>query len=116
MYNENTRIIDLTVGELTELIHREMAIGQQQMVEILPSKLNEIQASKPHEPQGILYGLDGICKALGCGKSKAMMLKKMGALEGGYQQIGKSIIIKDAQMLRNIAEAFDKRTKRTRTN
>lgn len=102
-----TRIIDLTVGELQMLIASEVAKSQQRIVEILPSRLNQ----EAERNEGILYGLEGMCQALGCSKSKVARMKAEGKLEGGYQQYGNTIVVKDAQALRDIAEMSERKAR-----
>ena len=99
----STRIIDMTLGELMDAIARQLRAEQDKFFVKIESRLNN--ENKP------LYGLDGICEALGCGKTKAVLLKKSGDLEGGYEQIGKTIYIKDPQLLRDIAAQAEKKRK-----
>ena len=86
------RLIDVTVGELLGLIRGEV----QQM---LPKQ----EPPKPKEDNEPLYGLCGIAKALHVGTTKAGQLKRAGLLDGGFIQVGRTIIVRDPQALREIA-------------
>lgn len=103
-----TRIIDLTVAELMAIIRKEM--------EPLTKATITVHSETPEKPaEQPLYGIEGIAQALHCSRTKAIRLKKEGMLEGGYQQIGKSIIVRSAQTLRDIAELSLKKGRKKRT-
>ena len=104
----STRLIDLTVGELMAIVAKQFATEKDEIVVRIESRLNK----ELRKAEGPLYGLDGMCEALHCSKSKVMRLKKRGDLEGGYQQIGGTIIVNDPQALRDIAVHNEKRSKR----
>lgn len=106
----NTRIIDLTVGELMAIVAKQFENSKDEIVVRIESRLNK----ELRKAEGPLYGLDGMCEALHCSKSKIMRLKKSGALEGGYQQIGGTIIVRDPQALRDIAAHSQIKRKRER--
>lgn len=91
-----TRIIDLTVAELISIIN---ATIEQHGTAPMPRV--EAQQKPAEQP---FYGIDGIAEVLHCSRATAQRLKSSGMLEGGYQQIGKSIIVRSAQALRDIAE------------
>jgi len=102
----STRIIDLTVGELQRLIAQEIGKATAQTAKA-PTTATE-------QP---LYGIEGMAQALHCSKRQAQQMKSAGLLEGGYQQIGRSIIVRSAQTLRDIAErSLQKKRRRTSTN
>lgn len=100
-----TRLIDLTVGELQTLIAREVKCILQEQTAPEPRPATQQDTT--------LYGIKGIAEALHCSLRQAQRMKSEGLLEGGYQQIGKGIIIKSAQALRDIAERSLTKHKRT---
>ncbi len=102
-----TRIIDLTVGEFQAIIARE--------VDKRISAMSTGIDSRPTAPEaydGPYYGIKGMAEALHCSKSTAQEMKSRGLLEGGYQQVGRNIIVKSAQALRDIAERSMKKTRK----
>lgn len=74
----NTRIIDLTVGELLELIKREDQ----------PSVTKDYSAKEKY-----VYGLNGLAKLLGCSKVHAGRIKRSGKLDEAIRQDGRLIVI-----------------------
>lgn len=101
-----TRIIDLTVAELIAIINSTI---EAKTMETMPKAATPQKAEeRPY------YGIEGIAEALHCSRAKAQRMKSQGLLEGGYQQIGKSIIVRSAQTLRDIAE-YSMRKKRRKT-
>ncbi|MDR1938742.1 MAG: DUF3853 family protein [Tannerellaceae bacterium] len=86
----NTRIIDLTIGELLEYIKPQVA--QQPS---MPVKCDE----------NIVYGIDGIAKLLGVSKSTVWQYRNEGWLEPAIKQTGRKIICDAALAL----ELFGKR-------
>lgn len=74
----------------------------QELTLTIESRLNKEQA-QPSEAE-TYHGISGLAKALGVSKVTAQRWKTLGYLEGGYQQIGNSIIIADPQKLRDTAE------------
>jgi hypothetical protein len=90
----NTRIIDITVGELLDLIKRTEQPAQ-------PKDFT------PTSGKEYVYGLAGIAKLLGCSKQHAMRLKASGKLDEAIKQDGR-IIVTDA---RKALELFGKKKK-----
>lgn len=72
----DTRLIDLTVGQLRELI-----------AESQPKKETQ------NAPDEYAYGIDGLAKTLGCGRSYAFYVKKSGIYKEAIQQQGRKIIV-----------------------
>lgn len=93
------RIIDMTQGELMELIEQAVRKSCKAMTIELESRMN----AEPPESSRQYCGIKGLAEALCVSKVTAQRWKSLGYLEGGYQQIGNSIIVKDAQRLRDIA-------------
>ncbi len=100
-----TRIIDLTVGEFQAIIAREV-----------DKKISALSVeSRPAEPEaydGPYYGIKGMAEALHCSRTTAQEMKRKGLLEGGYQQMGRNIIVRSAQALRDTAERSMKKKRR----
>lgn len=83
MTDLNKRVIDLTAGELLELIQQ----GYKPQVLI----------DTTEAPQGkYVYGLAGIAKLLGCSITTANRIKQSDKLNGAITQIG-NLIITDAE-------------------
>lgn len=79
--NKDTRIIDLTVGELEELL----AAHESRLTETLA---NMIAGSSP----STVRGLDGIAGLLGCSRRTVARMKKSGKLDGALWQVGRTIV------------------------
>jgi hypothetical protein len=76
--NPNTRLIDLTVGQLLELI--DSAKGQ-------PMEVAE-PTTKSYE-----YGIAGIARIFNCSISTANRIKKSGVIDKAITQRGRLIVI-----------------------
>ena len=103
------RIIDMTQGDLIDLIKRTFKDAAVEMSLTIDSRMNPPQPEQP--PQQPLYGIEGLATALHVSKPTAQRWKNRGWLEGGYKQIGNTIIIEDAQRLREIADQASKKHK-----
>lgn len=99
-----TRIIDMTAGELADLIAVEVRRNMPKPQVKLADKAAD----------GPLYGIKGIATALHCCERKAQRLKQEGKLEGGYMQVGRGIIVPDPDKLREIAVRSEKKHGRSR--
>lgn len=75
--NRNTRIIDLTIGELEDYLLSK-GIGNLTPLQQPPAKY--------------VYGLNGIMDLFGCSKSKAQRLKN-GKIASACCQNGRSIVV-----------------------
>lgn len=98
-YNPNTRIIDLTVGQLVELI--EGATEQS----LARNSRNEDE--RDSSGRNLVYGLGGISKMLHCSRGTVCRIKKLGAFEGAIWQCG-HLIVADADKLLDCFNAFQK--------
>ncbi len=85
--NENTRIIDVTLGDLVDFLERK----------------GYIMRERPSEPN-LAYGIDGLAKALGCSKPTAQRMKSSGRFKGAIKQTGRKIVV-DVDRLNRIMEA-----------
>jgi hypothetical protein len=75
----NTRIIDLTVGELVDLIRETTAASV---------------APMPEQPKRNLeYGIAGIARIFNCSISTANRIKASGKIDDAIKQIGRIITI-----------------------
>lgn len=98
--NNETRIIDLTVGQLFGLLDakvKEMAQAAQ------PPAPTEAEQNK--EP--FVYGIAGIASLFGCSKRTAQRIKDGGEFSEAIFQHGKQIII-DVQAVRAIQRERNK--------
>lgn len=89
-YDLNTRVIDLTLGELLEAVENRVKDFQQQ-----PEK---------SEDKNFVYGLKGLAKLLGCSKTTAARVKATGDYDEAITQVGALLII-DADKVLEIAKA-----------
>lgn len=74
---EDTRLIDLTVGELKALLGNVLG--------------GVVSDGLPPKEEEYVYGLDGICKLFGCSKTVAMRLKN-GVIKKAVYQDGRRIM------------------------
>lgn len=88
-YDQNTRVIDLTLGELLSAIEE---------------KVREVQNSQQpaDSDKHFVYGLKGLAKLLGCSKTTAARLKATGNYDEAITQVGALLII-DADKVLEIA-------------
>lgn len=98
----NKRVIDLTAGELLELL--EQGTKPQVLVD----------TSKPDKPH--VYGLAGIAELFGCSKTSANRIKQSGVIDEAITQIGNLIVCdaKKALELHTLSETKKKSKKRTK--
>lgn len=101
-YDRNTRIIDLTLGELLDAI----AESQQQPQE------ETIKTKKSGEAVGFVYGLKGLAKLLGCSKTTANRIKQSGKIDEAVTQVGALIVIDAAKALSLLKDYKPKKNKR----
>lgn len=78
--NYNTRVIDLTLGELLEAIEGRVR-------SVLSNKNPE------KEERRYVYGLKGLAKLFGCSKTTASRIKTSGKIDKAITQIGSLLII-----------------------
>lgn len=87
MISAETRLIDLTVGELMDLI---------------TSKISPAPApAKDYTEKKYVYGLAGIAKLLGCSIRTASDIKASGKIDGAIIQEGRKIIV-DSELALNL--------------
>lgn len=92
MASANTRIIDITVGELLEMLNKH----QEQ---------NKPSAETPNQPTGerkYVYGIAGMAELFNCSKTTANTIKQSGKIDKAIRQVGRKIII-DARLALDLA-------------
>lgn len=82
--SNDTRIIDLTVGELKGLI------------------ASVIPVPETKKEKKLVYGLDGLAKLFGCSKSAAYELKRSGKIDKAITQQGRKIVV-DSELALQLA-------------
>lgn len=98
MADLKTRVIDLTAGELLELIARENF-----------RIYTEVDVTKEPERKYV-YGRAGIAELFKCSLTTASRIKTSGLIDGAYKQIGRKIIV-DAEKALELAAKRDKKKK-----
>lgn len=89
----NTRVIDLTLGELLDAIEAR----------IRETRKEDAQGEdNTPKPKRFVYGLKGLQKLLGCSKTTASRIKASGKIDKAITQVGALIII-DADMALELA-------------
>ena len=86
MYNLNTPIWQLTVGEFMELQERAMKPLREQKDETKQGKKN------------LVYGIKGLAELLDCSPTTAHRIKNSGVIDKAISQFGRKLII-DADMV-----------------
>lgn len=81
----NTRLIDMTVDELRQLI-RDIVTSS---VSVTP-------------PDEYVYGLQGLADTLGCTREHACKIKNQGMYRQYISQQGRKIIVNKTQLLKHI--------------
>lgn len=85
--NDATRIIDLTVGQMEDLI-RSWA----------RSEIANAKAGAPHQDKRHVYGLKGLAKLLGCSITRACQINTSGVIEPALTRLG-NLLIFDADLV-----------------
>ena len=77
MINPETRIIDLTVGQLMELIGKEQTV----------------QVNNTDTERKLVYGIAGIARLFNCSMTTANRIKASGRIDKAISQHGRIIIV-----------------------
>ena len=77
MIDKNTRIIDLTVGELINLINGN----------------NQRPEQEPPQQKRYVYGIAGIAQLLNCSTATANRIKSSGKIDRAISQSGRTITV-----------------------
>lgn len=80
--DKTTRISDLTVGQLSELIRAEVAAAYE---------------AKQHAKVQYVYGIAGIAWLFDCSESQAKRIKSSGVINKAIHQQGRTIVV-DAEL------------------
>ena len=75
--NPNTRIIDLTVGELMELL----------------GKVNDVVIDNTPKEKRLVYGIAGSAQVFNCSMTTANRIKSSGKINQAISQTGRMIVI-----------------------
>lgn len=89
----NTRVIDLTLGELLDAIEARIRETRKEDAQ---------DESNTLKPKRFVYGLKGLQKLFGCSKTTASRIKASGKIDKAITQVGALIII-DADMALELA-------------
>lgn len=73
-----TRIIDLTVGQLMDLIAKAQA---------------PVVEKKPEQTKRLVYGISGIAQLLNCSMTTANRIKASGRIDDAITQHGRIIVV-----------------------
>lgn len=79
MLNPNMRIIDLTVGELVDLIRETTAAS--------------MKPEQKQQPRNLEYGIAGIARIFNCSMATANRIKASGRIKDAITQHGRTIVI-----------------------
>lgn len=87
--NTSTPIWQLTVGEFMELMRRCHA-------DVQPPK----ETVSPHKHERLIHGIDGLAEYLGISKTKAMSLRKSGAIDQAATQLGRRLVFDPEKLMK----------------
>lgn len=86
MYNLNTPIWQLTVGEFLELAEKnQVKLAKETTTDSFPKK-------------NLIYGIKGLAKLLECSTTTAQKIKNSGVIDKAISQFGRKLII-DADLV-----------------
>lgn len=84
MANRNLRVADLTVGELLDIIDEHLSAAR--------------------EPSRTIRGVGGLAEYLHCSVRSAQRLKSSGRIDKAIIQSGRTIVIDEARLRRELKE------------
>lgn len=79
LITSDTRIIDLTVGQLMELLDKKQA----------PAEIKE----EPEKAKRLVYGIAGIAQLFNCSMTTANRIKASGRIDKAISQHGRIIVV-----------------------
>ena len=79
LITSDTRIIDLTVGQLMELLEQKQA----------PAEIKE----EPEKAKRLVYGIAGIAQLFNCSMTTANRIKASGRIDAAITQHGRIIVV-----------------------
>lgn len=97
--NDATRIIDLTVGQLEDLIRSWVRSEE------ASAKADDDRQDKRH-----VYGLKGLAKLLGCSTTSACKINTSGIIEPALTRLG-NLLIYDSDMVLDLIKKHKDRRK-----
>lgn len=97
MSNRSKRVIDLTVGELLDVLAESYTPTKEAVEAINIAK----------DSQQYVYGLAGIASLFGCSKTTAARIKRSGKINAAITQVG-SLIVVDAEKALKLAGKISK--------
>lgn len=104
-----TRLIDLTLSELTDAIAEAVRRACNEAVASL--KNQEGRREEPEHGKKKLVGLDAIAEAMCSSKGTVQRWMRLGLLEGCYKRINNKIIVEDERKLLEMAARASGRMK-----
>ena len=79
LITSDTRIIDLTVGQLMQLLDKKQA----------PAEIKE----EPEKAKRLVYGISGIAQLFNCSMTTANRIKASGRIDDAITQHGRIIVV-----------------------
>lgn len=79
LITSDTRIIDLTVGQLMQLLDKKQA----------PAEIKE----EPDKAKRLVYGIAGIAQLFNCSMTTANRIKASGRIDAAITQYGRIIVV-----------------------
>ena len=79
LITSDTRIIDLTVGQLMQLLDKKHA----------PAEIKE----EPEKAKRLVYGIAGIAQLFNCSMTTANRIKASGRIDAAITQYGRIIVV-----------------------
>lgn len=79
LITSDTRIIDLTVGQLVQLLDKKQA----------PAEIKE----EPEKAKRLVYGIAGIAQLFNCSMTTANRIKASGRIDDAITQHGRIIVV-----------------------
>ena len=79
LITSDTRIIDLTVGQLMQLLDKKQA----------PAEIKE----EPEKAKRLVYGIAGIAQLFNCSMTTANRIKASGRIDAAISQHGRIIVV-----------------------
>ena len=81
LITSDTRIIDLTVGQLMQLLDKKQA----------PAEIKE--EPEPEKAKRLVYGIAGIAQLFNCSMTTANRIKASGRIDAAITQHGRIIVV-----------------------
>lgn len=95
-FDSTTRLIDLTVGDLVELVG-----------DIVKGAAKDEKPAAPRHEGRKVYGIAGIAQLFGCSMTTAGRIKRSGKIDRAIRQIGRTIVVDADKALEMYGESPD---------